>query len=76
MLIDDDVHVRAKGDFGTADDARNLTDMIRGLISIAKLQAAREPSLVKLLETIRVDASGQSMIVSVDAPGDLIPIVR
>src|SRR5438128_7239182 len=42
MRIDQDVHARATGNFADAESAKNLTDLARGLIAVAKLQIAKE----------------------------------
>jgi hypothetical protein len=76
MRIDQDVHVKAEGDFANLEHARALTDMARGFISVARLQLAQAPDMLKLLDGIRVDATGSTVIVNFDAPGDLIQKFR
>lgn len=73
MRIDKDVHARATGDFADADSARNLSDMARGFIAVAKLQVAKQqPDFVQLLDGIDVRSSGSSVTVRIDESGDLL----
>jgi len=72
MRVDQDLHANAKGDFPDAEKTRNVVDTVRSLIELAKLQAGENQDFLKILEGIRVDASGATMIVNVDVPGELI----
>jgi hypothetical protein len=72
MRVDQDVHARAIGNFADADAARNLSDMARGFIAVAKLQVARQPDMLHLLDGIQVRDAGTSVLVNIDEPGDLL----
>ena len=62
MRVDRDVHARATGNFADADSAKNLADMARGLIALAKVQAAKQqPDLVHVLDGIQISSSGSSV---------------
>lgn len=72
IRIDQDVHVRAAGDFSNAETAGKVVDMLRGFLGLAKLQLAQEPDLNRLLDAVRLDVLGSSAVVNFDAPGDII----
>jgi len=72
MRVDQDLHARATGNFADAEAARNLGDMGRGLIAVAKLQVASQPDMLHLLDGIQVRDSGASVVVNIDEPGDLL----
>ena len=73
MRIDKDVHARATGDFADAESARNLSDMARGFIAVAKLQIAKQqPDFLQLLDGIDVRSNGSSVTVRIDESGDLV----
>jgi hypothetical protein len=77
MRIDRDVHARATGSFADADSAKNLADMGRGLIALAKIQVAKQqPDLLHLLDGIQVSSNGSSVIAEIDEPGDLLMKLR
>ena len=77
MRVDRDVHARATGNFADADSAKNLADMARGLIALAKLQVAKQqPDLVHLLDGIQVTSNGSSVVAQIDEPGDLLMKLR
>src|SRR5207237_6891581 len=77
MRVDRDLHARATGNFADADSAKNLADMARGLIALAKVQVARQqPDLVHLLDGIEVSSSGSSVIAEIEEPGDLLMKLR
>jgi hypothetical protein len=73
MRIDRDVHARAIADFADAENARNLSDMARGFIAVAKLQIAKQqPDFLQVLDGIDVRSSGSSVTVRIDEAGDLL----
>ena len=73
MRIDRDVHARATGDFADAESARNLSDMARGFVAMAKLQIAKQqPDFLQLLDGIDVRSNGASVTVRIDESGDLL----
>ncbi len=73
MRIDKDVHARGTGDFADAESARNLSDMARGFIAVAKLQIAKQqPDFLQLLDGIDVRSGGSSVTVRIDESGDLL----
>jgi len=77
MRVDRDVHARATGNFSDTDSAKNLADMTRGFIALAKVQVAKQqPDLVHLLDGIQVSSSGSLVIAEVDEPGDLLMRLR
>ncbi len=73
MRIDRDVHAHASPDFAEAESARNLSDMARGLIAVAKLQVAKQqPEFLQILDGVDVRSNGPSVIVRIDESGDLL----
>jgi len=73
MRIDKDVHARATGDFADAESARNLSDMARGFIAVAKLQVAKQqPDFLQILDGVQVSSSGASVTVRIEESGDLL----
>ena len=73
MRIDRDVHARASADFADAESARNLSDMARGFIAVAKLQVAKQqPEFLQILDGVQVSSSGSAVTVRIDESGDLL----
>jgi hypothetical protein len=72
MRIDQDVHLKATGSFGSDDMAKATSDMLRGLLAVAKLQVSQEEKLVRLLEGLSIEYSGDTLVVSFSATGDLL----
>src|SRR5262249_14489396 len=73
MRIDNDVHARATGTFSDEDSAKNIGDLARGALAIAKMQVAqKQPDVVHLLDGIQVSNSGTTLTVRVDESGDLL----
>lgn len=72
MRVDSDVHVRAVGNFTNEESAKTLSDLLRGIIGMAKLHVAQEPDMLHLLDGLQVRNSGSSMTINFDAPGDLL----
>jgi hypothetical protein len=77
MRIDRDIHARAKAEFTDTDSARNLGDMARGFIAVAKLQIAKEnPDFLQVLDGIQFSNSGSSLTVRVDESGDVLKTLQ
>jgi hypothetical protein len=72
MRVDTGIHVVATGQFLDSENARTTTDLLRGFVALAKLQAARQPDLLELLDGVQVEQSGLSMTVNFAADGDLL----
>ena len=76
MRITQDVHVKAIGNFANSDSARTSADLLRGLIALARTQAAPQPDVVHLLDGVRVDNAGSLMTIQIDMPGDLLKTLQ
>ena len=73
MRIDSDIHARATGTFSDENSARNIGDLARGALAVAKLQVAKQqPDMVHVLDGIQVSNSGTILTVRVDESGDLL----
>lgn len=73
MRVDEDIHAKAVGNFADAEAARNLSDLARGFLAVAKLQVAKEqPDLLHALDGIQIRSSGTSVVVNIDESGDLL----
>jgi hypothetical protein len=73
MRVDSGIHARGVGNFADAESAKNVSDLARGLIAIAKSQVAkRQPELLQALDGIEVSNSGATLTVRVEESGDLL----
>jgi hypothetical protein len=72
MRIDQDIHIKATGSFGSADMAKASGDTLRGLLAIARLQVGQEQNLIRLLDGVSVENSAEKMTVTVNASGDVL----
>ncbi len=72
MRVDRDVYAKAVCNFEDAGAAKNLSEMARGFLAVAKLQVAKERDLLHALDGIQVSNSGTSVTVTIDEPGDLL----
>jgi hypothetical protein len=71
MRVDTGIYARAIGNFADADTARNIADLARGALAVAKLQAAKQqPELAPLLNGLEVSNSGTTMTVRIEASGE------
>jgi hypothetical protein len=77
MRVDQDVHARATATFTSADDAKTLAALARGLIAVAKTRAAeRNKDLLYALDGIQISESGTQMIVNIEESGELVKKLR
>jgi hypothetical protein len=72
MRVDQDLHAKGVAHFEDAEAAKNLSEMARGFIAIAKLQVAKDKDLLHLLDGIQIQNSGPSIVVNIDEPGELL----
>lgn len=73
MRIDTDVHARATGNFADAESAKNLGDLARGALAVAKLQVAKQqPDVLHVLDGIQISSSGTTLTVRIEESGDLL----
>jgi hypothetical protein len=72
MRIDQDLHLKAIGSFGSAEMAKATNDMLRGLLAMGKLQVAQEQRLTQLLDGVSVENAGETVTVNVNARGELL----
>ena len=76
MRVDQDVHARATGSFSSADSAKSLSDMARGLIALAKLKVAQQEDILHALDGVQIQNSGSSVVVNIEEPGDMLKRLR
>jgi hypothetical protein len=73
MRVDSGIHARGVGNFADAESAKNVSDLARGAIAIAKSQVAKsQPELLQALDGIEVTNSGATLTVRVEESGDLL----
>jgi hypothetical protein len=73
MRVDSGIHARAIGNFADSESAKNIGDLARGAIAVAKLQVAQQqPDMVQLLDGIQVSNSGPTLTVRIEEAGELL----
>src|SRR5262245_51240075 len=73
MRVDTNIHARGVANFASAENAKTLSDLSRGMIALVKTQvAAKNPDLLHALDGVQVSYSGTQIIVNIDEPGDLV----
>ena len=77
MRVDTDVHAKATASFTSAENAKTLADLSRGMIALVKTQVAtKNPDLLHALDGVQVSNSGTQMVVNINEPGDLVKKLR
>ncbi len=73
MRVDTGIHARGIGNFADAESAKNITDLVRGALAIAKMQVAKQqPDFIQVLDGIQVSNSGLTLTVRVEESGELL----
>ena len=74
MRIDQDVHVRASGVFGSPEMAKSTGDMLRGLVAMARLQVSggQDDKLVRLLDGVSIENSNEKVLITFNTTGTLL----
>lgn len=77
MKVDQDLHARATGNLVDSESAKDLADLGRGMIALAKLQVARQsPDLLHALDGVQIQNSGSSVVVDIVESGELLKKLR
>ena len=77
MRVDSDIHAKATANFTSAENAKTLADLSRGMIALVKTQVATQnPDLLHALDGVQVSNSGTQIVVNIDEPGDLVKKLR
>jgi hypothetical protein len=77
MRVDSDIHAKATANFTSAENAKTLADLSRGMIALVKTQVATQnQDLLHVLDGVQVSNSGTQIVVNIDEPGDLVKRLR
>jgi len=77
MRVDTNIHAKAVANFTSAENAKTLSDLSRGVIALVKTRvAAQNLDLLHALDGLQVSYSGTQMFVNIDEPGDLVKKLR
>jgi hypothetical protein len=55
--------------------AKNLRDVVQGLMALAKLQAGSKPELQTLIQSIQLSGTGKTVALSFEVPASLIDVM-
>jgi len=74
MRIDQDVHVRAAGIFGSTEMAKSTGDTLRGLVAMARLQISggQDDKLLRLLDGVSIENSNDKVLITFNTTGTLL----
>ena len=73
MHVDTGIQARAVGNFTDVESAKNIGDLVRGALAVAKMQIAQQQvDMVKLLDGIQVTNSGTTLTLRIDESGELL----
>jgi len=72
MHVDQDLHLKASGNFTTPEMAKATADLANGFIAVAKLQFANQQDLLQLFNGLQIQSSGTALNVSLDASGTVL----
>src|SRR5262245_56222524 len=77
MRVDTDIHAKATANFTTAENAKTLADLSRGMIALVKTQVgSQNPDLLHALDGLQVSNSGTQIVVNIAESGDLVKRLR
>src|SRR5262245_54896400 len=76
MRVDRDVSARITGRFTDADSAKTIADVGRGMVSLMKLQVAKDQDILQALDGVQISNSGTTIVVNIDETGDVLKKLR
>jgi hypothetical protein len=76
MRVDTGITARGAGKFADAESAKNVSDLARGALAVAKLQVAKQPELLHLLDGVQVSNTGATLTVNIAESGDLLKALK
>jgi hypothetical protein len=72
MRIDTGLHARGTARFSDEESARNISDLAKGGLAVARLRVSNEPGVLRLLDGILINSSGPAVVIKIEASGDLL----
>jgi hypothetical protein len=73
VRVDTGIHARGIATFADAESAKNLSDLVRGALAVARLQLAKQqPDMLQVLDGVQVSSNGNTLIVRVEESGELM----
>ena len=56
--------------------AKNLRDVIRGFMALAKLQAGRKPEFQAMMQSLELGGTGKTVALTFSVPGEVFDALR
>jgi hypothetical protein len=73
MRVDSGIHARITGNLSDFESAKNLADLARGALALAKMQVGqKQPDAIPLLDGIQVSNNATTLTIDVEESGDLL----
>ena len=74
--VDGDVHGMLRADARDDESAKNLRDVVRGFIALAKIQGSRQPELKGMFESVELGGEGKTVSLSFDLTPGMLDSLR
>ncbi|PYR32675.1 MAG: hypothetical protein DMF92_01275 [Acidobacteria bacterium] len=64
-----------RAEAGDEEAAKNLRDVVRGLLALARLQAGSGPEFQGLLQSLELGGAGKTVALSFDVPAQVFDLL-
>ena len=58
------------------ESAKNLRDVVRGFLALAKLQTSSKPEYQRFVDSLQLSGTGNTVALSVDVPAQVFEALR
>jgi hypothetical protein len=73
--IDDGINGTVRAETSSDEAAKNLRDIIQGVVALASLQTASKPELKALTQSLEISGSGKTVALSFSLPGRIVDLM-
>jgi hypothetical protein len=73
--VDDGLRGVVRAEAGDEEAAKNLRDVVRGFLALARLQAGSRPELQGLLQSLELGGAGKTVALSFDVPAQVFDLL-
>jgi hypothetical protein len=65
-----------KAEMKDEESAQNLRDIIRGVLAVSKMQAASQPGLQQMAESLQLSGDGKTVAVAFSVPSEVLDVIE
>jgi hypothetical protein len=74
--IDDNISGVVRAEVSSDEAAKNLRDVVQGIVALANLQASSKPELKAVVQSLQLSGTGKTVALSFSIPGGVVDLLK